>query len=930
MKKTLNALTGLSIIGTPFSVPALPEAPSLRHQVYQIETVNNAGSALTPIFPALQTSWDGRVGYNWTTRGLYMVSPEKLTSPFATGAPGPQLIVSTEAHIGALPERIISKNNGTLEESHGAYFAGMTTCNSAPASQQPRSCNAGHDCYDMSLIGFHIEPTVVNGIAQNSGRLRSRKMIIEVANPKTPRAQIIAVTPIGDLKESPRVVVTDKKYVAPDVGGNESFFAAEPLITNDGRLYLTRLAYRSLFDESAPIKTDIVYLVAPKSADPCDASAFAEAKTISYAYYDPNMKDPDTGKARYGFTEYPLRDTMGRPIDKFANVGTYPWMDRDGKNLFFQIVDSTLFRNDRKATRYEAACVDGIACASNEDSETGDNVRGMAVAGLWTHGKTVLLDGMINHTDYGFKRHIIYNRKVKLYEPLDDFNGWVRIGSGRDTLNINNQWNAMVPSIGPLTGVIGSFENLFNAYRFMRPQLAKDIVWTMTNGATSEEISFDDYIDPRAIIVSTMTATVEFEKLAPDFYFWKHHDGFPRGTTQQTEAVWIQNAATTISNNIPKYGLLSKGRLEPVALGGIHGKGLWLSQSQLDYRFPKPIPKQELFVSIFIDPRPQNEDTFSKLLAFPDGTEVRISANRLRFYKYIQNGKTTIKKDFSLRIPSRQWSHLAFSIDTTGKSLSVYKNGMNIGIVNFPKALFQLRTQSGGAGNIRVGVNAENGFRGWVDEFKVFSYIPELEVICNHAYGSLHALKETTAPYWIGIANQYPEKSHQDIFNHLPASWTQEMNLSPQNHFVCAIDYSDHLGIYRAKDRTSDGLLAVRDALLFAVPNIQENSYSDGRLHWNSPRVDFSKNNFCLSCHGETERRGFSLTALAAGSVCALQDPRRQPSQSPKLLPGNTTAEQFNAISLDSNRLIRFDQSSGALLSDPLTLPTKSNLNCVP
>lgn len=888
----------------------LPEAPVFLRQTYHVETKNGKSQALTPAIPSMRTSLDGRVGYDWTNSGFFILGPENIDGSFLLGRPGFNFLITKQANYSAYPQNILNKDK-TPDESDGlGRYEGATICNPQGAKEQPYVCHGQNDCYEITLMGFHVES---DGSSQlkNSGRFRSRRLLVEVASPKTPNARIISISPIGPLKESPFLVTVDIETN----DSNQKFLVLEPVMTHDGRLYVMRLGYRKLHGEFYPRAADIVYMVAPQNADPCDASTFATPKTITYAYHDPNMRDPSTGVARYGLAEYPMRDALGKAIDQRVGFGTYPWIDHQGNNLFFLGVDSSLFRPETGESRYEVACVNE-PCNSPQASENFDNDKGMAVIGSWTHGKAVLLDGMLNHSDFGLKRDEASHRMVHLYQDGSNTNGWIRVGSGRD-----NRWETAMDGFIHLSGVIESFQNLFNAYTVMRPTLPRDIVWTMNNNLTSDEIAFDDYLESRALIISTMTGSMSLNGS-----WWKYHNGYSRFQTSQTESVLIQNAATTLDYPIPAYGYLDRGRLEPVALGGIHGKGLWLDNATLTYGFSKPVINSAFFISIFLDPR-STDRTTKKILSFPDGTELKTSENTLIISKHFDADNIDVIQKTNLKLEPQKWTHLGLATSTDGRVVTIYVNGMAYASFSKKRPLFRLKSQNqNGAIEVKLG-KSKNGFRGWVDDFKVFAYVPTPEVICNHAYGSLYALRPEANQNWIERANFYPETSHQDIFRRLPETFTSEVGLASNSRFVCAVDYSSSVGIYKAKLRANEGLLPLREALLFANP--VQGSVADGRLFWNSPRVDYRQNNFCLSCHGAKEHRGLSLNALAPGSVCSMNDLRRQPLQPPSFLTGIVRDSQLDSILREHSRVPKLtDGVTGALHVDPYVLLHKNGESC--
>lgn len=984
----INSLYLLSILSLSLSANAeppattvggVPEAPILLRPVHEVDIERNADGSIKkespqyyrtirPAIPPVRTTHDGRIGYNWTNRRLYLLAPERITKPFTLSEPGMPIVADLNG-VHSQVENFLLKPS---DYSVPSYIEGPTLCSPVAAENQPRRCNGSNDCYDVSYIGFRVVKSAGN--AKNSfdhAFLRSRKVEIEVANPKSLNPTIVNIRPLGEISEKSEPIEVDSTLI----DGN--FVSFEPMTVADGHLYVARAGFNPIkhidsLGNSGAKNVDIYYMVSPASAPPCEASAFSYIKRIQKAYKDPEMRDPVTGQTRYGIAEYPMRDSTGKLIPEEGLFPLYPWMDRHGNNLFFATRGSNLFSYDyssqdnyrevpvgdpalrgsvrewkmnSNSERYPARCIQGVPnCKESPyNPEMPDSVRGFSVLGSWTHGKLVTLDGMINSSDYGLRRGLQAQRELQLYQASGSFDGWVRVGPGRDTggggSGIDNNLetfaeNSEIRGMSVLTGVIDSLENRFNAFPFLRPTLPRDIVWIMNNSIGSDEIAFDDYMDSKALIISTMIGSVEYVDYSDRNGGWRYRDGFgwPGSFTapeKQNGPVLIQNAATSNSLPVPAWGYLNKGRVEPVALGGVHGRGLWLEGSTLSYTFPKAITKQSLFFSFFIDHRPLNTSP-KKIATFPDGTGVLIVKNGLRITKTI--GNSTITKDVPEVVPTKQWTHLGLAVSSDGKQVNLYINGMKKYSLTFKQKVFQLVSQSGKEPyNLVVGANSpakDRGLRAWIDEVKLFTYIPVPEVICNHAYGSLHYVKPEAGDYWRNLANGYPASTHDEIRNALPESYIQESGISNAGRFVCTVDYNEPMGIYRALQRESENLISLREALLFAVPKGSGAGYDDGRLFWNAQRMDFQKNQFCLSCHTTEERRGLQMAALAAIGVCEMQDPRRQPLQALPFLSGQLTETQLMLISPNHQNQKKIYHPNGALRSDPLILRTKPGGSC--
>jgi hypothetical protein len=510
----------------------------------------------------------------------------------------------------------------------------------------------------------------------------------------------------------------------------------------------------------------------------------------------------------------------------------------------------------------------------------------------------------------------------------------VRVAPGRDTgvsgSGLNNELdtfeqNSEIRGMSVLTGVIDSAENIYNAYRNMRTTLPRDVVWLVHNSLGTEEVEFDDYMDPKALIVSSMTAGAEFINADPnnrDYHnHWIYRDGYlhPGDGVARTRnsSVLVQNAATSDTLPIPRYGYLSAGRVEPIAMGGIHGRGLWLSGTNtVNYKFTGAMADTELFLSIFLDNR-SGDESFRQLVRFPDGTQILLNGSTVRFKKLAE------VRDVSVPTGKNNWNNLGIGVSQDHKTISIYHNGMKLNTISTNARFFRITDSL----QLSVGSTENTGFRGWVDDLRLFSYIPTSEVICNHAYGSLHLVKDNATSYWKGVAARYSDETHREIFNQLPNSYVGEIGASSSSRFACTADYGDHMGKYRARQRESEGLISIRDAILFAVP--VNGGFEDGRLHWNSARVDYRGNLFCLSCHTPAERRGLTLAALEPGPVCAMRDSRRQPFEPLLFLQGHSNDSQLRAIAPNHASLTKMTEpGSGALYVDPLVMDTLSGGSC--
>ncbi|MDX1696112.1 MAG: hypothetical protein R3208_20265, partial [Ketobacteraceae bacterium] len=339
--------------------------------------------------------------------------------------------------------------------------------------------NGENDCYDMTIIS-----STSNGI---TFRLWGTPVTVEVANPKTAEARIQNVE------------------VGTSTPGGEVLFSddwTEPAVTRDGRLLTGR---QSLFPRAWTNpntgKTrigawDLAYSVLPEDAEPCDVTGWTRFHPISHAPYDPEMK------GRYGLAAYPFRDAHGQIIPDGADVaGTYPWVDRDGANVFMAGVIGRLA--DQSETKYPRRCVKE-GCEKFEQPY--DRDRGYMVGGLWTRGKFVHLDAMINNQDWAVGVRSESHYWVDLYRDETGADVPVRFGAGR--FSPGPDAGPMPPGYTGNANILDSIENLFNYHEHAKPISGGDVVWIMGTGVATDEIVFDDYMDHNAFIVSNMQASI--------------------------------------------------------------------------------------------------------------------------------------------------------------------------------------------------------------------------------------------------------------------------------------------------------------------------------------------------------------------------------------------------------------------------------------
>ncbi|ANM30502.1 hypothetical protein ABI59_14355 [Acidobacteria bacterium Mor1] len=883
----------------------LPENPVLSRSVALIED----GQPLDPHIPPVRTSLDGRIGLNMKEKRLMLISPELLNQHFLDSPDGAS-IVANPAGGGLLLDvnSLHASTYGIVDDRHAAL------CEKNPA---PQPCTGrgddGKDCYDLTVI----TPMVIfDGPDGNPSTIDFIEMwgvdiTVKVSNPKTAGAsmdtQIVYGTPVKGA----------------DVPALSMF---ETMVTADGRL----LVGRSGGSNANIPGVDVFYVVGDETDSPCDVTQWdaSEFHSVSYAYHDPRMIGSD-GKPRYGFAAYPLRDPEGNLIPKFYDNtttetdfnGSYPWIDRTGANLFFTTVHSTFWyrptNTSTYTTRYPAACVPEFpGCLpadqfTNQDAQAHDepsNLRGTSMFGSWTRGKIVMLDGIINNNDFGTKIENEFQRMVQLYEngtgPGGD--GWVRIGMGRN----NGPVSEFPPGYVNNGTFIESTEQLFNALDQMTPRTPRDVVWFVNTGHVSDEVAFDDWVNPNGLINSEMNMSMTWNGTQIPGNNMELYDGFARTGNwtgdgfDGTQEVRVQNSATGHGVwNLPTAGRLrGNARMEPVALGGIRGHGMWLDGSTgIRYDVPQTQPQDpdqsHWYTGLFIDARFANDDVVRDVIRFPDDSRVQLAGRSQILFR---GGDGLVKMTYNLpaakTVPQVGWFHLGLLADPGGQKVRLYRNGDRLTTWNSSDGTSLFRLTSGQArGEIWVG-KIENdptpGFRGWVDEFKVFGELPNREVICNHARGTM--VEENLQPIALGQpdmarsdsgltsdasgpSRSAPTSGHASELQAYPAE------PKPATRRYCFHDYSEETGAHLGN--IPAGAWSIRERLIF----------NEGPLEFDEPRPDSSMNAFCLSCHTSDQVvESLQVGALTENLIWTLQvDPRRQPMMPPRMIYGHIPAGYY-------------------------------------
>ena len=849
----------------PYSTPAVPSI------IRDVHLINDDLEFTRPYIPAHRTSLDGRIalrvqgGYPGPEQiskqySFFLFVPERLETPIITGTAGAQILGNSEPYDVPFPP---AYEADIIRFGHHAICDPTDALLEEGGHTNPYPCgdSGAHDCYDLTLVSATAKAL--------TAQLWSTAVTVEVAHPKTKDAQLVHVS-MGEPLKGPEISVTNELL--------------EPSITRDGKLLTARLgrAPRSWTNPQTGEQKmgfyDLVYFPPKEGMNPCDIMAWDEWQPMSHAPYDPRM----IGK--YGIAAQPFRDTEGNLIPDGDDLGgTYPWVDREAANVFMSGITGRMVEQSEQ--RFPRHCVHE-GCESLTENNDWD--RGFMVGGLWTHGKFVLLDSMINHLDWAIGVTPEAHFLVDLYSDEEGEPVSVRLGSGRFINSVRERGGPYPAGYTHNANIVDSIQNLHNAHPNMQTVTPRDVVWLMSNGVATDEVIFDDFLDPNAFILSNMQASItqlyddqgaalsipkfwngEVRTLTapfpfPEFYVLDH---------EKLEEIHIQNGATSTRWQVPRYGVVDagKGRIEPAALGGIKGKGFWLDGSnQIRYSIPQQVlnfDETNWVYSLFVDPRdlPQERRI---LLSFPDESRIEWvhggTLNYIRADRIVHTVELPASKD------TVNWRHLAWAVDPQSWTIDFSVDGMTYDRFEAKSALFELKE-----GNVTLGMMSDQGagFRGWVDDFKILAHAVGPEVLCNHAHGTLIQISDSVE--WDAHASNYPMWAHEEI--------AQQVNESMDTRFACYHDYrADFMAHLK---NIPEGTISIRENILFP----------EGPIYADLPRPDSSKNTFCLSCHTSDGKGGLDLKALEyREEINAIDDQRRQPSQPPARVHGNIPANWLN------------------------------------
>ncbi|KMT67070.1 LamG-like jellyroll fold domain-containing protein [Catenovulum maritimum] len=863
MNKKIKLLGALNLF-VAHSVFALPEQPSIDRDVYMMETRDGEirPQFTRPTIPTLQTTADGRVGISHKLQENGRVAfrlqvPEKLEQAFVNSEVGTGTDILSKPNALADSNAVLYSN-----QIQGDASSHLGLCDPAfdetSNIKNPMACGVDNadDCYTVTIIRSERD--------DNNADLRTifgTPVTIRVSNPKTADAEIVEVT-AGTAVQGATFELN-------------SFL--EPMTTSDGRLLFVRvgagteITWRDSQNVSHTSKSDNIYFVNdnPESQTACDVTQWDKPYPLGHAPYDTTINQ------RYGFAMQLFRDTANNVIPDGNPIGTYPWIDKEGDNITITAVGTSLYDTKTGESLYPARCLESVnECVDDLDAQNGSALNGRVIMGLWTRGKMVLLDNLINNIDFTLHADDGSQREVQLYQATSNFDGYTRVGSGRD----NREELLPLASSGNTT-FFDSNEHRFNYLEHMKPVTPADVSWLVSSGRGTTEMAFDDYLNPNSFINANMAQVVELRSNGGRITL----DGKVQNAATAGRVLPESNASFAEPEwNIPLYGdILGDGRIEPIAKGGINGKGFWLSGNSSGIEFSVPaqtrdIQETDWYYSLFLDMR--GSQTGDKtLIRFPDNSEIRVrNANRLVYFDSTGNQVRLINTRNV--IPTNAWTHIGIQATNNNRTITTYINGFRVNLFTHSDSLFEMQQ-----GELTLGhsqTTDSSNFIGWIDDFKVMAERVNVEMACNHANGTLVGL-DSAAPvddtqwhYWNDYADSMPAGSHNAIRNTL-----NTRNKPSYDKYVCYSDYSADYAAHLAN--IPAGLHSIRDSI----------NFPEGPLLWNAPRPDSSNNAFCLSCHTAGGMQGLDIDALTLNnSLDAVDDPRRQPMQPDAKVFGNIPA----------------------------------------
>jgi hypothetical protein len=426
----------------------------------------------------------------------------------------------------------------------------------------------------------------------------------------------------------------------------------------------------------------------------------------------------------------------------------------------------------------------------------------------------------------------------------------------------------------------------------------------------------------------------------------------------------IQNSATSSpdyskerADIVPSYLKLFGGaRVEPVHLGGVIGKGLYLDgkNDHLVASYPVPKKHNQWLIGVWLDSREENNTTVRNVFQFADSSTIGVSLTKIKAYDGVQGkvGEVDISR---FGLTANKFFHFSVVIKTQlllkQRTLEFFINGTKAGALAFkyqwnPGFSFKSIIEAVAYGvNSRpieeifvLGATKGLPFKGWVDELRVYGLglaqdtgtKKELyndhfwgEFTCNLAYGSIARMSSkdlqssndkirALAQYANRVSPFYPVKTANTELSKIVQTVDKTVFVCEQfkldshsepSDFVPQVEKTICAGRTHLNDPDDE------DFQRYCMRPYYMRVH-DKKLDPEKPRPNFSQTNFCLSCHHqEAKVAGLGLDALSfKGNILKHADKRRQPLEFPGVLHG-CVQESSDAIASSEERCVG-DQSS--------------------
>jgi hypothetical protein len=686
--------------------------------------------------------------------------------------------------------------------------------------------------------------------------------------------------------------------------------------TGDGRLLVLNLNDKGIF-------------YSYNTGTPCHADGFGRLRPLSAMPVDPVLAGTSYGLVKSAKGQ-PFRTSTGEalPIGALGN-GAYPWIASDGSNLVWaQVNQGRDGYYARRTVGWPAPFDPGppavLASAGGYEHEpkrllnpdVGGAGKGVTVLGAWTQGKMVALDNGLNATDFA--------RSSLAPQVVDSIDLQLYSFEGPRPLRPRG------------SSTINSLEHKLNHFDALTPALPFDVVWTFSsNNQHDAEVAFDRYMQQNALVVAHMNAPIDTCTFGVEMF----RDGFvpehPGERVRDGEAPEfrfaenprLQNASTASAAQagpgefyvVPPPTLLLRGgaRVEPIALGGVLGKGVYLDGDNDFVQFDvpaQPTPLDHAYLSLWIHARDRIANKPTVLYTFADGSWIGVRgvhvAGAFEWRAVAYDAAADLQKEVTIAsgaaprlIELYGWRQIGIALRRSApigglvtRSLDVYLSGTFAATLTFAEPTstrgFPLQGRMTVGGTPTPPGSARQNLRGWIDELTILAYpagqLPPptqastfRELACNEALGTIVdvAPRPGEAPSAALAAlrarfDELPGTPTQVCEQLRLASTTRPLDLAPQRGVGLCVDRFH-------RNAGPEGDRCVRRAL-FGI---------DDRMPFDpdAPRPGFADVPFCQGCHrAGAAVEGLRPAALAPGAatVRRFEDHRRQPLDWPVLMTG--------------------------------------------